>query len=94
MAAWTELTNFKMYHFDALAPSQILAQLASIDVLFQFCCIVARLLGCGRNIKPLEHQNEIFGTGSLNYMNPNFYISNLYTMSTTEDPFNYSRIVV
>jgi len=83
-----------MYHFDSLTPSQILAQLASIDVLFQFCCIVARLLGCGRNIKPLEHQNEIFGTGSLNYMNPNFYISNLYTMSTTEDPFNYSRIVV
>ena len=43
---------------------------------------------------PLEHQIDIFGTESLNYINTTFYISNLYTMSNPEDPFNYSRIVV
>jgi len=80
VAAWIELTNFKMYHFGALAPPQILAQLARIDVLFPFCCIVARLLGCRRKIKPVEHHINIFGTGSLNDITPNFYISNLSTM--------------
>jgi len=64
VAAWTELTNFKMYHFDPSALPQILAQPARIDVLFPFCCIVAWLLGCGRNIKPLEHQIEVCDTGS------------------------------
>ena len=71
VAAWTELTNLEMFYFEVLAPPQILAQPAGIDVLFPFCCIVARLLGRGRNIKPLEHQIETFGTGSFNAITRN-----------------------
>ena len=62
VAAWTELRNLKMFYFDALAPPQILAQPTRIDVLYPFCSIVALLLVCGRNIKPLDHQTDTFGT--------------------------------
>jgi hypothetical protein len=55
VATWTELTNFKMHHFDLLAPPQIMAPPARIDVFFPFCCIVARLLGCAGNTKSLQH---------------------------------------